>query len=79
MIKEGSLGGSHQVCTAVVHIEDERFARGPTCGEFSLTYPLFRTNKIESLLLNSPGGGGTSLKEANGDVSLDGVSLSRLD
>ena len=76
MIKEGSLGGSHQVCTAVVHIEDERFARGPSCGEFSLTYPLFRTNKIESLLLNSLGG---VLAEAKGDVSLDGVSLSLLD
>ena len=29
--------------------------------------------------LNWPGGGGTSLKEANGDVPLDGVAFSRPD
>ena len=34
--------------------------------EFSLNWP-------------SGGGGGTSLKEANGDVPLDGVAFSRLD
>ena len=29
--------------------------------------------------LSPPGGGGTPLQEANGDVPLDGVTFSRLD
>ena len=34
---------------------------------------------VSDMSLICPGGGGTPLKEANGDVPLDGVAFSRLD
>ena len=39
--------------------------------------PLFRDTHMAAV--TSPGGGGTSLLEANRDVPLDGVAFSRLD